>query len=90
MRLPGEAWLEWRITPHQGGSQLDQAAIFYPRGLLGRAYWYALVPFHGLIFARLAERLAADAARRARTTPTDAATPAEPADRPEPAVTPPP
>ena len=68
MRLPGEAWLEWRISAHDGGSRLEQAAIFYPRGLLGRAYWYTLVPFHGLIFARLADRLAAAAARRSSTT----------------------
>ena len=47
MRLPGEAWLEWDIDPaERAGSRLTQRAIFYPRGLLGRAYWYALIPFH--------------------------------------------
>jgi hypothetical protein len=61
MRLPGEAWLEWRITPVATGSTLVQRAIFLPRGLWGRAYWYALLPFHALIFGRLARRLAADA-----------------------------
>jgi hypothetical protein len=59
MRLPGEAWLEWHIEPLADGSRLTQRAIFYPRGLTGRAYWYALLPFHGLIFGRLADRLAA-------------------------------
>lgn len=63
MRLPGEAWLEWRITPAGTGSHLRQRAIFYPRGLAGRAYWYALIPFHALIFGRLARRLAEAAAR---------------------------
>jgi uncharacterized protein YbjT (DUF2867 family) len=58
MRLPGEAWLEWRITPTSGGARLDQRAVFVPRGLWGRAYWYGLSPFHGLIFGRLARRLA--------------------------------
>jgi uncharacterized protein YbjT (DUF2867 family) len=58
MRLPGHAWLEWRIDPTGDGSRLTQRAIFAPRGLTGRAYWYALVPFHDLIFARLARRLA--------------------------------
>jgi uncharacterized protein YbjT (DUF2867 family)/uncharacterized protein YndB with AHSA1/START domain len=59
MRLPGEAWLEWRIRPEAGGgSELVQRAIFAPRGLTGRAYWYALLPFHALIFGRLAGRLA--------------------------------
>lgn len=67
MRLPGEAWLEWRIDPVAGdGSRLRQRASFYPRGLTGRAYWYALLPFHALIFGRLAARLAAAAGRRAR------------------------
>jgi uncharacterized protein YbjT (DUF2867 family) len=58
MRLPGEAWLEWVIEPEGGGSRLTQRAIFYPRGLLGRVYWYTLVPFHALIFKQLAQRLA--------------------------------
>jgi len=58
MRVPGDAWLEWRIEPVGTGSHLTQRAIFSPRGLAGRAYWYGLVPFHGLIFPRLAEALA--------------------------------
>jgi uncharacterized protein YbjT (DUF2867 family) len=61
MRLPGEAWLEWRIEPDGEGATLTQRALFYPRGLFGRLYWYSLVPFHALIFKRLAERLAAAA-----------------------------
>jgi hypothetical protein len=64
MKLPGEAWLEWRIEPEGDGSRLTQRAVFFPRGLSGRAYWYALVPFHGLIFARLARQLAAAAEAR--------------------------
>lgn len=68
MRLPGEAWLEWRIEPDAaGGSRLVQRAIFHPRGLFGRAYWYALLPFHALIFGRLADRLARAAAARVGT-----------------------
>ena len=65
MRLPGEAWIDWRVTPHGDGTLLTQRAIFYPRGLLGRLYWYVLIPFHALIFARLARRLAAVAERHA-------------------------
>ena len=37
MRLPGEAWLEWRIEPRGRGSLLHQQALFHPRGLAGRA-----------------------------------------------------
>jgi hypothetical protein len=66
MKLPGKAWIEWVIEPADGGgSHLIQRAIFYPRGLTGRLYWYSLIPFHGLIFARMANRIAAAAEQRA-------------------------
>ncbi|UDY36056.1 SDR family oxidoreductase [Dermatobacter hominis] len=61
MRLPGQAWLEWRIEPDGAGGRLEQRAIFAPKGLAGRAYWYALLPFHAVIFGRLAARLTAAA-----------------------------
>lgn len=67
MRLPGEAWLEWRIEPRGAGSVLHQRALFHPRGLAGRLYWVAVAPFHRLVFRPMAERLAADAARRGAT-----------------------
>ncbi|WP_107037265.1 SDR family oxidoreductase [Brumimicrobium mesophilum] len=46
MKLPGEAWLEFKIEDNQ----LKQTATFRPLGLAGRLYWYAVLPFHGLIF----------------------------------------
>ena len=46
MKLPGEAWLEFRIQ----SEILIQTATFRPRGLKGRLYWYAALPFHGFIF----------------------------------------
>jgi uncharacterized protein YbjT (DUF2867 family) len=61
MKLPGEAWLEFRITPEGDGSRLTQRARFHPRGLWGRLYWAVLVPFHGLIFPRMARELAEEA-----------------------------
>lgn len=47
MRLPGEAWLEFRIDED---NVLHQIATFRPKGLLGRLYWFSLVPFHYFIF----------------------------------------
>jgi len=47
MRLPGEAWLEFYIDKN---NILHQTATFRPKGLLGRLYWYSLVPFHYFIF----------------------------------------
>lgn len=73
MRLPGDAWLEWRIEATETGSHLAQRAIFFPRGLLGRAYWYSLLPFHALIFGRMAQ-LIADAAADDPQTPNGGAT----------------
>ncbi|HET7720848.1 MAG TPA: DUF2867 domain-containing protein, partial [Acidimicrobiales bacterium] len=80
MRLPGEAWLEWRITEEDGGTRLQQRALYHPRGLWGRAYWYALLPFHALIFGRLARALAAEAESvRPPVRPGPAAAPPAPA-----------
>lgn len=61
MRLPGEAWLEWIIETDPEGTNVTQRARFKPRGLLGRAYWYAVAPFHGLIFPGLIRGIVDDA-----------------------------
>jgi uncharacterized protein YbjT (DUF2867 family) len=63
-KLPGRAWLEFEVTPLDRGrhSSLRQTAIFDPRGLLGRAYWYALVPIHAILFRGMLRRIAHRAA----------------------------
>lgn len=51
MRLPGRAWLEFRIRPlGEDRSELLQTATFRPKGLLGMLYWYGVYPLHQLIF----------------------------------------
>ncbi len=50
MKLPGKAWLEFDIQP----DQLVQTAHFIPRGLLGRLYWYCVMPLHHFVFSDLA------------------------------------
>lgn len=55
MRLPGEAWLEFRIDEK---NVLHQIATFRPRGLFGRLYWYSLVPFHFFIFGGMIRNIA--------------------------------
>jgi len=47
MRLPGEAWLEFKIDEN---NVLHQIATFRPKGLKGRLYWYSVLPFHYFIF----------------------------------------
>jgi len=63
MRVPGLAWLELRASPdgERGGSRYDQRAVYFPRGLAGRLYWLAVLPFHGFIFAGMARRITATA-----------------------------
>lgn len=53
MRLPGEAWLEFKII----NSTLYQAATFKPRGIMGKLYWYSVLPFHGFIFEGMIKKL---------------------------------
>ncbi len=59
MKLPGEAWLEFAIENlPDDGLALRQTATFRPQGLSGRLYWLAMLPFHWLLFPRMARRLA--------------------------------
>ena len=53
MKLPGEAWLEFKIVK----GKLYQRAIFRPKGILGRLYWYIVLPFHGFIFNNMINQL---------------------------------
>ncbi len=56
MKLPGEAWLEFKVEDEN----LLQTATFRPKGILGRLYWYSLIPFHLFIFRKMANKLAGD------------------------------
>jgi uncharacterized protein YbjT (DUF2867 family) len=53
MKLPGEAWLEFKII----NNTLYQAATFRPRGIWGKLYWYSVLPFHGFIFEGMLNKL---------------------------------
>jgi Protein of unknown function (DUF2867) len=64
MKLPGEAWLSFDAKPSASGTVFKQTAVFVPRGLLGRLYWFGLIPFHIAIFARMAKRMVAAAEAR--------------------------
>ncbi len=50
MRLPGVATLTFEILPNGPTTRLRQVARFKPRGLLGLAYWYAVLPLHAFVF----------------------------------------
>jgi len=56
MKVPGEAWLDFRIVD----GKLIQEATFRPVGIFGRLYWYAVLPFHGYIFNGMITKLSDD------------------------------
>ncbi len=53
MKLPGEAWLEFKIE----GNTVRQTATFRPLGIAGRLYWYAVLPFHYFIFNGMIKKI---------------------------------
>ena len=53
MKLPGEAWLEFNIK----NNKLIQTATFRPHGVLGRLYWFSVLPFHGIVFNGMINKL---------------------------------
>ena len=62
MRLPGEALLDFRIEAlGERTCRLRQTALFEPRGLFGLIYWYAVLPFHGVVFRGMLAGIRRDA-----------------------------
>lgn len=57
MKLPGMAWLRFRVEPEGERNRLSVKAFFQPRGLWGSAYWYLFLPFHFLIFHNLIQQI---------------------------------
>lgn len=55
MKLPGEAWLEFKIDQD---NTFTQTATFRPLGISGRLYWYSVLPFHAFIFKGMMQNIA--------------------------------
>jgi len=53
MKVPGEAWLEFKIVRSEDGFYLHQTATFMPKGLSGRLYWWGLLPIHLVMFQEM-------------------------------------
>ena len=59
MKLPGRAWLEFRIEPRSGGGcRLHQRAVYWPRSFAGHAYWWSVAPFHAFVFPPMVRHIA--------------------------------
>jgi uncharacterized protein YbjT (DUF2867 family) len=61
MKVPGKAWLEMSVEPRDDGAHYRQRAVFFPQGLGGRLYWFSILPFHGIIFSGMLNRISATA-----------------------------
>lgn len=61
MRVPGRAWLQFELEPDSSGTQIHQTAIFDPLGLMGRLYWYLLIPIHQILFQGMLRSIVAAA-----------------------------
>jgi uncharacterized protein YbjT (DUF2867 family) len=70
MKVPGRAWLEMTVTPAGSGSCYRQRAVFLPRGLAGHLYWWAVAPFHGLVFGGMVRNITRTAERGPTRVPS--------------------
>ncbi len=58
MKVPGYAWLEFRVDPISGNkNRLSVNAYYKTKGLWGRTYWYIFLPFHHFIFNDLIKQI---------------------------------
>ena len=53
MKLPGKAWLEFKLSKFNEENKLTVSAYFQHKGILGKLYWYVFLPFHYIIFKKL-------------------------------------
>jgi len=57
MKMPGKAWLEFRIQEEENARRLQITAYYQPGGLSGKIYWYAFLPFHKFLFNDLIRQI---------------------------------
>jgi hypothetical protein len=76
LKLPGRGWLEFRVMPFGDGerSLVRQTAIFDPRGITGRLYWYGVLPLHAFLFRGLLRQIARRGLQNTATTLASRAT----------------
>ena len=65
-----------------GGSLYRQRAVYFPAGLAGRLYWFSILPFHGVIFSGMANRITAAAESEAAVVDAETPAPVASSDRP--------
>jgi uncharacterized protein YbjT (DUF2867 family) len=58
MKMPGLAWLEFRLEKTNTGTKVTQTATYVPKGLLGHLYWWSVFPMHGIVFPSMIRSMA--------------------------------
>jgi hypothetical protein len=57
MKLPGKAWLEFKIEPQGDKNRFSVTAYYDTHTFSGKLYWYAVWPFHVFVFSKLLEQI---------------------------------
>ena len=74
MKLPGEGWLRYDLRPcDDGQTEIKQVAYYEPKGLFGFLYWWAVYPFHLVIFPRMLQKIGERAVELEQASPEQAA-----------------
>jgi len=57
MKLPGKAWLEFKIDDEGSERRLSIIAHYQPQDFFGKVYWYAFLPCHQFLFNDLIKQI---------------------------------
>jgi uncharacterized protein YbjT (DUF2867 family) len=57
MKLPGKAWLEFKIEEDVEKNRLSVTAYYDTHGFLGKLYWYSVLPLHYFVFNKLLRQI---------------------------------
>jgi len=57
MKMPGQAWLEFKIDKEGEKNKLTVTAYYETHGFWGKLYWYIFLPFHYIIFTNLLKQI---------------------------------
>jgi uncharacterized protein YbjT (DUF2867 family) len=71
MKAPGAGVLEFAIDPeNEGHTRVSVTAYWHPAGIWGLIYWYALAPFHDILFRGMTRNIALRAEAAAKDART--------------------
>jgi hypothetical protein len=71
IRFPGRAWTFFQVTPHEKGAEVRITAVFDPKGIWGRLYWYTVSPYHYFVFTGMLKGIARAAERNKKKSVAD-------------------